>query len=168
MTDVGRHPNIEILAYTEVKKVEGEKGDFQVALIRKPRYVKADLCTGCRTCSLYCPVAIPNPFNQNLSTTKSIHIPFPQAVPAVSIIDREHCLYFDQKKCKICFPVCKHRAIDFAQTEEEQAIHVGAIIVTTGCEVFDSSLAAEFGYGRLGNVLNSMEMERLLNADGPS
>jgi len=168
MTDVGRHPNIEILTHTEVKQVEGKEGDFNVVLNRKPRYVKPDLCTGCRTCSLYCPVSLPNPFNQNLSLMKSIHILFPQAVPAISSIDKEHCLFFDQKKCKICFPVCKHRAIDFTQMEEETTIHVGAIIVTTGYDIFDSGLAAEYGYGRMKNVLNSLELERLLNADGPS
>ena len=168
MTDVGRHPNIDILAYTEVKAVEGEAGDFHVTLSRKPRYVKADLCTGCRTCALYCPVSVPNPFNENLSVTKSIHILFPQAVPAISTIDKEHCLFFDQKKCKICFPVCKHQAIDFTQTEEEMTLNVGAIIVTTGYDIFDSALAAEYGYGRMKNVLNSLELERLLNADGPT
>jgi len=168
MTDVGRHPNIEILAYTEIKEVRGEAGDFSVILSRKPRYVNADLCTGCRTCYLYCPVSVPNPFNQNLSMTKSIRILFPQAVPAISVIDREHCLFFDQKKCKICFPVCKHQAIDFTQMEEEMKINVGAIIVTTGYDIFDASFAAEYGYGRFRNMLNSLELERFLNADGPT
>ncbi len=168
MTDVGRHPNIDILAYTEVKAVEGEAGDFRVTLSRSPRYVKADLCTGCRTCALYCPVSLPNPFNENLSMTKSIHILFPQAVPAVSTIDKEHCLFFDQKKCKICFPVCKHQAIDFTQTKEEMTLNVGAVIVTIGYDVFDSTLAKEYGYGRIKNVLNSLELERILSADGPT
>ena len=168
MTDVGRHPNINILAYTEVKALEGEEGNFRVTLSRKPRYVKVDLCTGCRTCALYCPVSVPNPFNQNLSMTKAIHILFPQAVPAISTIDKEHCLFLDQKKCKICFPTCKHQAIDFTQAEEEMTVNVGAVIVTTGYDIFDSTLAAEYGYGRIKNVLNSLELERLLNADGPT
>ena len=38
-----RHPNIEILTYTEVETVEGQAGDFQVTLLRKPRYVNEDL-----------------------------------------------------------------------------------------------------------------------------
>lgn len=156
------------MAHTEVKALEGEEGDFRVTLSRKPRFVKAELCTGCGTCSQYCPVSIPSPFNENLSKTKAIHIPFPQAVPAVVTLDREHCLFFTEKKCKICFPVCKHHAIDFTQTEEEMTLHVGAVIVTTGFDLFDSTLAAEYGYGMMKNVLNSMELERLLNADGPT
>ncbi len=168
MTDVGRHPNIDILAYSEIKALEGEEGDFRITLTRKPRYVKSELCTGCRTCALDCPVHVPNPFNQNLSTTKAIHVLFPQAVPAVSTIEKEHCLFLEQKKCKICFPICKHQAIDFTQTEEEVTVNVGAVIVTTGYDIFDSILAAEYGYGRIKNVLNSLELERLLNADGPT
>lgn len=168
MTDVGRHPNIDILAYTEVKALEGKEGNFRVTLSRKPRFVKADLCTGCGICAVYCPVNISDPFNENLSTIKTIHSPFPQAVPAIFTIDKEHCLFFDQKKCKICFSVCQHKAIDFTQAEEEITVNVGAVIVTTGYEIFDSTLAVEYGYGRIKNVLTSMEMERFMNADGPT
>jgi heterodisulfide reductase subunit A len=167
MTDVGRHPNITIMAYTEVEAVEGEAGNFWVTLSRKPRYVKADLCKGCRTCTLYCPVSIPNPFNENFSSTKAISILMPQAVPAVSTINADHCLFLGQRKCKICFPVCKQQAIDFTQEEEEVTINVGAILVSTGYEIFDSTLAGEYGYGRMRNVVNGLELERLLNADGP-
>ena len=148
--------------------MEGREGDFRVTLTRKPRFVKEDLCTGCGICSQYCPVSIPNSFNENLSKTKSIHILYPQAVPAVAMIHSEQCLFLSEGKCKICFPVCKHRAIDFAQACEQITVSVGAIIVTTGFDLFDSTLAAEYGYGRLKNVLNSMELERLLNADGPT
>jgi heterodisulfide reductase subunit A len=88
MTDVGRHPNIKILAYTDVREVEGEAGDFRVTLTLKPRYVKEDLCTGCGTCSFYCPYTLPNPFDENLSSMKAINKLFPQAVPPVSTIDK--------------------------------------------------------------------------------
>ncbi len=54
-----RHPNIEILTYTEVDTVEGEAGDFEVTLTRKPRYVNEDVCTGCTTCVEYCPIHSP-------------------------------------------------------------------------------------------------------------
>jgi heterodisulfide reductase subunit A len=98
---------------------------------------------------------------------KAINKLFPQAVPPVSTIDKNACLYF-QNKCKICWPVCKAKAIDFAQKRKKGILHVGAIIVTPGYEIFDSTLAKEYGYGRMKNVLNSLEFERLLNADGPS
>ncbi|MDP6179877.1 MAG: FAD-dependent oxidoreductase, partial [Desulfatiglandales bacterium] len=78
-----RHPNIEILTYTEVDRVEGEAGDFKVTLIKKPRYIIEERCTGCTTCVEYCPVKVPDPFNQNLSMNKAIHIHFSQAVPLI-------------------------------------------------------------------------------------
>ncbi|RLB32375.1 MAG: hypothetical protein DRH12_19555, partial [Deltaproteobacteria bacterium] len=65
LVEVGRHPNIEVLTYTEVDGVEGEAGDFTVTLIKKPRYIKEDICTGCTTCVEYCPVMVPDPYNQD-------------------------------------------------------------------------------------------------------
>ena len=76
-----RHPNIEIMTYTEVDTVEGEAGDFTVNLVKKPRYIREDKCTGCTVCVEYCPVEVPDPFNQDLSSNKAIHIYFSQAVP---------------------------------------------------------------------------------------
>lgn len=167
MIEVNRDPNIDILAYTELETVAGEAGDFTVTLQKKARYVKADLCTGCGTCSTYCPVRIPDPFNEAISSTKAIHLLCPQSVPAVSTIDENHCLFLTEKKCKICAPVCKKGAIDFTQIKEVITLNVGAIIVTTGYQIFDASLAGEYGYGRIMNVVNSLEFERILNAAGP-
>ncbi|MBI4595243.1 MAG: hydrogenase iron-sulfur subunit, partial [Candidatus Tectomicrobia bacterium] len=167
MIEVNRDPNVEILAYTDVDRVSGEAGNFDVLLRRKLRYVNTALCTGCGTCALYCPVKIPDPFNEGISDTKAIHVLCSQAVPAVSTIDETHCLFLTEKKCKICAPVCKKGAIDFTQTEQELALKVGAIIVTTGYEAFNASLVGEYGYGRAKNVVNSLEFERILNAAGP-
>ena len=96
-----RHPNIEILTYTEVDTVEGEAGDFEVTLTRKPRYVKEELCTGCTVCAEYCPISVPDPFNQELSDNKAVHIYFSQAVPLVPYIDGK-CHYLEATKCSIC------------------------------------------------------------------
>ena len=87
--ECSRHPNIDILTNTEVVRVEGKAGDFRVSLNRKPRYVNEDLCTGCTTCVEYCPVQVPDPYNQNLSLTKAVHIHFSQAVPLITYIDPE-------------------------------------------------------------------------------
>jgi heterodisulfide reductase subunit A len=82
--------------------VEGEAGDFKVTLIKKPRYIKEDICTGCATCVEYCPVTVPDPYNQDLSSNKAIHIYFDQAIPLVTYVDPEACLYLKDKKCNIC------------------------------------------------------------------
>ena len=85
--EASRHPNISILTNTEVDRIEGEAGDFVVSLIRKPRYVLEDKCTGCTTCSEYCPVRMPNQYNQNMGQSKATHVYFSQAVPLVPYID---------------------------------------------------------------------------------
>ncbi len=166
MADAGRHPNIKILANTEVEKVEGEAGDFTVTVLRKPRYVDEDICVGCRNCATYCPYTVSNPFDENLGPAKAIDIWCPQSIPASAAINSDYCLYFDQK-CTICKSVCQAKAIDFTQKKKRGVMHVGSIIVSPGYEIFDAKKAGAYGYGRFKNVLNSLEFERMLNASGP-
>jgi heterodisulfide reductase subunit A len=161
-----RHPNIEILTYTEVDSVDGEAGDFTVMLTKKPRYISEDKCTGCTTCVEYCPVEIPDPFNQDLSNNKAVHIYFSQAVPLVPYID-ENCLYLKEQKCSICVGVCQNDAIDLHQQPEKLEIKVGAIVLAPGYSVYDPSRRGDYGYGTYPNVVTSLDFERLLCATGP-
>jgi heterodisulfide reductase subunit A len=161
-----RHPNIEILTYTEVDTVEGEAGDFQVTVTRKPRYVNEDICTGCTTCVEYCPLHIPDPFNQELSDNKATHIYFSQAVPLVPYID-ERCLYIQDGKCSICEGVCQNKAIDLRQKPQKQVLNVGAIVLAPGYGAFDPRVRGDYGYGKLKNVVTSLDFERLLCSTGP-
>ncbi len=164
--ECSRHPNIEILTYTEVDRVDGEAGDFSVTLVKKPRYVIESKCTGCTTCVEYCPVRYPDPFNQAISANKAIHIYFSQAIPLVTYID-DSCLYLKEKKCTICRAVCKTDAIDFTQKPERVEIKVGAIVLAPGFEPFDPKLREDYGYGKYANVVTSLDYERLLCATGP-
>jgi heterodisulfide reductase subunit A len=164
--ECSRHPNIEILTYTEVDKVEGEAGDFKVTLTRKPRYIDEDKCTGCTTCVEYCPVKYPDKFNQDISNNKATHIYFAQAIPLVAYID-ESCLFLKEKKCQICMGVCQNEAIDLHQKPEKVEIEVGAIILSPGYEAFDPKLREDYGYGKFENVVTSLDYERLLCATGP-
>jgi heterodisulfide reductase subunit A len=162
-----RHPNIEIMTYTEVDSVEGEAGDFTVTLTKKARYVKEDVCTGCNTCVEYCPINVPDEYNQNLSDSKAIHIYFSQAVPLVTYVDEEHCLYLKDKKCNICVGVCKNAAIDLHMKPEKVKVNVGAIVLSPGYEVFNPRLRGDYGYGTYQNVVTSLDFERLLCSTGP-
>jgi heterodisulfide reductase subunit A len=165
--ECSRHPNIEVLTYTEVERLKGEAGNFKVTLIKKPRYIKEDKCTGCTTCVEFCPVRVPDPYNRDLSLNKAIHIYFSQAVPLVTYIDPETCLYLQGEKCTICRGVCKHKAIDFYQEEESVEVDVGAIILAPGYEIFDPGSKGDYGYGKFTNVVTSLDFERLLCATGP-
>ncbi len=161
-----RHPNIEILTYTEVDTVEGQAGDFEVTLTRKPRYVNEDLCTGCTVCAEYCPIPVPDLFNQSLSDNKAIHIYFSQAVPLVPYIDKQ-CRFLEDERCTICESVCKNNAIDLHQKAKKQVVKVGAIVLSPGYGVFNPALRGDYGYGKYANVVTSLDFERLLCATGP-
>ncbi len=87
--DAGRHPNITLMSYSEVEKVSGYVGNFQVQVRRKPRYVLEDKCTGCGDCVAVCPVQVPSEFDEGLGTRKAIYRPFAQAVPPVFVIDKQ-------------------------------------------------------------------------------
>jgi len=149
-----------------VEGIEGEAGSFKATLLKKPRYIHEDQCTGCTTCVEYCPVKVPDPFNQEISKNKAVHIYFAQAIPLVTYID-ESCLYLKEKKCRICEAVCKNKAIDFNQSPQKMDIHIGAIVLAPGYEPFDPRLKQEYRYGEFLNVVTSMDYERLLCATGP-
>jgi heterodisulfide reductase subunit A len=166
MVEVGRHPNIEVLTFAEVVSVEGEVGAFQVTLVKKPRYIIEDKCTGCGTCVQYCPKESPNLFNQEIGIGKAVHVYFSQAIPLVAYID-ENCLNLVEGKCDICKGVCQNEAIDFRQLPEKINVNVGTIILSAGIEPFDPATVEEYGYGKMQNVVTSMDYERLLSATGP-
>ncbi len=165
--ECSRHPNIEILTYTEVESIKGEAGDFRVTLVKKPRYILEDRCTGCTTCVEVCPVKVPDVYNQSLSLNKAIHIYFSQAVPLITYVDPDTCLYLQDEKCNICVGVCKNEAIDLNQKEETVIVEVGAIIMSPGFEVFDPKLRGDYGYGTMENVVTSLDFERILCSTGP-
>ena len=52
--DVPRHPNIELLTYSEMEEVSGYVGNFKVKVRKKPRYIDIDKCTGCGLCAESC------------------------------------------------------------------------------------------------------------------
>ena len=168
MIEVSRHPNIELLAYSEVKEVTGLIGDYKVKILRKPRFVDETKCVGCGVCSEKCPIRVPSEFDIGLGRRKAIYVPFPQAVPLIYAIDSEHCLFFTKGICKICEKFCQRNAIDFEQKPREVTIEVGTIIIATGYDLYEPSDLSNYGYGSCKNVITGLQLERLLNAAGPT
>jgi heterodisulfide reductase subunit A2 len=171
MSALGKHPNITLMAYSEVTQVDGYVGNFKVKVARKASYVDNDKCTGCGACQEACVVRkVRSEFDQGLGYRSAIYIPFPQAVPLRATIDPERCLTLSKGKCKqqACVGACGPGAIDFEQQEQVVDLEVGAIIMATGFELFDCKTEAKYGYGRLDNVITSLEFERLSNASGPT
>lgn len=168
MTDVGRHPLIELLTYSEVKEVRGYVGNFEVTILRKARFVDEKECTACGDCAEVCPVVRPNEFELGLSTCKAIYSPFPQAIPPAYVIDINACLGNMPLACEKCYQACEKKCIDYDMQDKELDIQVGVIVVATGMKVFDPRSLTEYGYTRHPNVITSMEFERLINAGGPT
>jgi heterodisulfide reductase subunit A len=163
MVDTSKHENIELITYAEVKEVDGYIGNFTVKVEKKPRYVKEDDCTGCGQCQEVCPIEIPNYYDEGVGMVKAAYIPFPQAVPLCATIDKNYCI-----DCGLCETVCGPEAIDRNMEPEEIELHVGTIIAATGYDPYDPTEKYEYGYGRYTNVITAMEIERMINASGPT
>ncbi|MGO9975186.1 MAG: FAD-dependent oxidoreductase [Solirubrobacteraceae bacterium] len=89
MVALGQHPNVELLAYSEVEDVSGHVGSFRVKVRRKASYIDETLCNGCAQCIEACTVrGLPSEFDQGLGTRPAVYTPFPQAVPRTPVIDR--------------------------------------------------------------------------------
>ena len=168
MIECFRHPNITIHTLSQVKEVTGKEGNFDVKVLKEPRSVDESKCTGCGLCSEKCPIKVSDDWQKGLSERKAIYILFPQAVPLIANIDREHCLYFQKGICKVCSKVCPAGAIDYEQQPEEISLNVSSIIVATGFQELNPSEFGEYGYGRYKDVITSMEFERLVCASGPT
>jgi heterodisulfide reductase subunit A len=52
--------------------------------------------------------------------------------------------------------------------ERQEEIEVGAIVLATGFELYDARKMPQYGYGRHENVYTALEVERLVNAGGPT
>ena len=167
LAKLANHPNIEILAYTDVLDLAGQAGRFQLTLKKKARAVDPERCVACNLCAEKCPQKVPDPFNVNLNQRKAIYIPYPQAVPLVYTIDKDHCTYFTKGKCRVCEKVCENKAVIFDQEDEIMMLEAGALILAGGFEPFDARLKAEYGCGQWPNVITSLEYERMLSAAGP-
>ena len=173
MSAVRAHRNITLWSYSEVTRVEGYVGNYQVTVRRKPRYIDESLCSGCLECVEACVFKqgkVTDEFNEGLSKRKPIYIPFPQAVPQVPVVDPETCIQFKSGKCKkTCVEACGDRnAVNLEMKEKTETIDVGNIILSTGFQTFDARRSPEYGYGVYPNVYTALEIERLVNASGPT
>lgn len=169
MVDVAQHENITLYAMSEVEKIEGYVGNFDVQVRKKATYVNWDDCTGCGACMEKCPSKKNlDAFNEGISKCTAINIPFPQAIPKKAAINPEGCMMLKKGKCGVCAKVCPTKCIDFEQKDEILTEKVGAVIAATGYDMFDHSVYKQYGAGQYPDVITSLQYERLMNASGPT
>ena len=170
LSEVGEHPNIEILNNAEVVSLEGEAGNFTITVRQKAGFVTSE-CTRCGECEPVCPVALPSEFDASMASRKAVYTPFPQAIPGAYVIDIDHCLNEPPNywPCHRCAEVCPPRCIDFSMPAEKTIERkAGAVIVSAGFDSIDASLVREYGYGTHPDILTALEFERLLTSAGPT
>ncbi len=169
MVEVSQHPYIELMTYSEVQHVSGEAGNYKVKILNKARRVNINTCIGCGTCAEKCPGTAKSEFDYGTTMRKAIYIPFPQAVPNKYLIDADSCRYVQTGKCGTCVKFCPvDNCIDLDEKDQTQELTVGNIIVATGFKPFDATRIERYGYGKYPNVITSLELERLVNAAGPT
>ena len=169
MVEAAAHENITIHTYSEVENVSGFVGNFTVDIRKKARFVNMDKCTGCGICQEKCPSKKPlNEFNRGLNKRSAIYTPFAQAIPNVPVIDAANCIKMKTGKCGICEKFCQAGAIDYTQKDEIITEKYGAIVVATGFDTINLDKYGEYAYNESKDVITSLELERVMNAAGPT
>jgi heterodisulfide reductase subunit A len=168
MVELSQNVKATIHTFAEVEEVTGYVGNFKVKIRQKARSVDHTKCTGCGICMEKCPSKVPSEFECGLSERKAIYVPFPQAIPNKPVIDRDSCIYFAKGKCGVCQKVCPADAIDFEDEDRIIEEEVGAIVVATGFDLIERSLYGEYGYGKIADVIDGLQFERMLSASGPT
>ena len=168
LDEVLHHENIEVLLLSQVAEVLGNFGHFEVRIFQSARKVNPSVCMGCGSCSEVCPVTVPNEFNQGRDLRKAAFIPYPGALPHVSVIDSENCLETGGTPCGLCEKACPFGAVDLRQEDSQKVIEAGAIVLATGFALFDPSKSPSTGRKKTEHVLTSMEFERMLCQSGPT
>ena len=157
-------PNVKIYTLAEVEEIKGEEGNFDVTVKLHPRYVN-DKCVGCDACAQACPTYRSNDFNFGMDKTKAAYLPHPQAFPFQYVIDDKVC----PKDCmKPCLEACKYNAVDLGMKPETITLKVGAVVLATGWDPYDTKKLDILGEGKMQNVITNMMLERLASSDGPT
>jgi len=161
--------NIEVHLQAEVVEAVGSFGGFTVKIRKRPRYVSLSTCIGCGACMPACPESSANPVNCGMNERKAIDFTFYGGLPNAPYLDAGACRRFKGQECNACVEACPiPGAIDFDEQEAIVERSVGAVLIAVGNELYDCTKLPQLGYGKLPDVVTSLEFERILAATGPT
>ncbi len=155
---------LRILTQAEVAAVSGDTGQYKVSVKLAPRYVNEN-CTACGACAQAVTSEFPDEFNYGLGKRKGAYLPFNMAYPQRYVIDPRLIGTPEAEKAKAA---CQYQAIDLTQKEQTLELQAGAIIWATGWKPYDANKIRPYGYDRIPNVITSVELERMMDAMGPT
>jgi len=162
MAAAAHHENISLYTYCSLEALSRSGGVITADITQRPRYVNADQCIGCRQCEYNCPVYVPDKEQGGFCATKAISIPFSNAIPQLAVLDVENCML-----CGKCEQVCPTRAIDYFQQPQQLRLSAKTAVLTTGFEMTGVAGKHQYGNGTIPNVIDALQMERLLAPHGP-
>jgi len=162
MAEAAHHENITLFTYCDLLSLKRNGKDITAAVTQQSRYVDQEKCIGCRRCEYGCPVYVSDKEQGGFSARKAVYIPFSNAIPQIALIDVEHCML-----CGKCEKVCPTEAIDYFQKPIDFTINAKTAILATGFELTPVENTPQYGMGKIPNVIDALQMERLLAPHGP-
>jgi heterodisulfide reductase subunit A2 len=163
MASVAHHKNISIFTMCDFASIEKKDNIFKAKFIKRPRYVSAAACIGCRQCEYACPVLAPDSEQRGLTARKAIYIPFSNAIPQIALIDVDSCTL-----CGKCRKICPTHAVDYFQKPESFEIEAKIVILSTGYQLLEEYPQRAWGEASSNpNIITALHLERILAPTGP-
>ncbi len=156
--------NLRVLTLAEVVSISGHRGAYEATVRLHPRFVD-ERCTACGACARAVSAEIPNPHDYGLSRIKAAYLPHALAYPQRYVIDPSIVGTEDGARAAAA---CKVGAIDLAMPARTLTLAASAIVWATGWKPYDAARIQPYGYGRIPDVITSVEFERLADPQGPT
>jgi quinone-modifying oxidoreductase subunit QmoA len=122
------NPRVKVLTLSEVEKVDGTPGNYNVAIKVNPRYVNEN-CTLCGDCAAASQTEIDSQYDFGMKKNKGAYLPFEMAFPSRFVISPEVIGTEDAGRIK---EACKYDAVDLDMEAKTLNLNVGSIVWATG------------------------------------